>query len=277
MAGLGATAATSVKMILMTFGGAIAVVSCIIAMAIFSIIPTFTSNHATEGYGEEYRCPAIMLKSIYTTTTTDSFVNGSIADNPSLSTLSTSAYKSLTSQSNVYGCIVENMRGWMGSNDSTTTSRRRRRATTMGLYSIGDMRIFYSTPCSKQSDVGKYSNATSISGCVKARLTAANSIFTKSGALTEWTPVPNSLVYSIVNSALTAYDSLSITRIFGVRPSNAASIANSFTVPVPAATQSAILAGCVYEGQLSHSAIAAIIASQYTESTTLPTATTVSG
>lgn len=270
MAGIG-TAAGSAKAVTMMIACVVIIVGVIGGMVILSIISTFTQDGSKEVNGEEYKCPAVMLKSIYTNVT-DTFANGTIAANPSLSSLNTMAYKSITGEKNVAGCIMESNYGWGSYNDSTTTSKRRRRATTAGLYSVGVMRCFYSTPCSNKGSVGKYSNATDLSTCIKKRLAAANSVFTKSGALTEWTPVPNSLTYSIVNALSTGYIALSIQKVFGVRPSNAASIGSSFSSnALSSSTQSQILAGCSYAGQLSQSAIAAAIASQYTQTTTLPT------
>ncbi|CAF0726772.1 unnamed protein product [Adineta ricciae] len=249
----------------------------IAATVILSIIPTFTSDGSSAVNGEEYNCPAVMLKSLYSTTATDgsafSFTNASIATNPALSTLSTAALKSISGKSNVMGCIVASMYGY-GPYNTSTTSRRRRQSSTGGLLSIGQVRCFFSTPCAKQSDKGKYSNSTTLSSCVKDRLTATNSIFSKNGALTEWTPVSSSFTYNLVNTFNTGYATINVQRVFGISPSVASAYASN--LGAPSSTQSQLLAGCTYAGQLSQSAIASIISSQYTETTTLPSST-VSG
>jgi hypothetical protein len=140
------------------------------------------------------------------------------------------AYKSITGTTYLTGCIVQNMNGW-GPYNSSTTSKRRRRAVSVGLYSIGQMRCFYSTACADVADRGKYSNASSLSSCVKARLTATNSVFTQSSTgFTQWSPVPDSLTYSLVNSSLISYEAILIQSVYGVSPSKATSIAPNFGI-----------------------------------------------
>ncbi|UJR33601.1 hypothetical protein I4U23_021038 [Adineta vaga] len=267
-----ALAGMNVKAVMLMFGGFIITIIAIAATIILSIIPTFTTDSSTQGYGEEYKCPAIMLKSIYVNSS-ESYINSSIVTNPALSTLSTAALTSISGKKKITGCVISSLYGYGPYNDSTTTAKRRRRATTVGLYSIGQMRCFFSTACTQQSDKGKYGNATSISNCIKDRLTATNSMFTKSGSLTQWTPVPSSFAYTIVNQAKTDFTALSVNKVYGVRPSNADAIASSFGIDMT--TRDKLLAGCTYAGKLSQDSISAIIAAQYTETTTAPSSTQI--
>jgi hypothetical protein len=127
------------------------------------------------------------------------------------------AYKTITGTNYLTGCIVQNMNGW-GPYNSSTTSKRRRRAVSVGLYSIGQMRCFYSTVCADVADRGKYSNAT-------------NSVFTQSSTgFTQWSPVPDSLTYTLVNSSLLTYESILIQSVYGVSPTKAVSIASNLQI-----------------------------------------------
>jgi len=250
----------------------------IAATIILSIIATFTPNNSVQGYGEEYRIPALMLKSLYTNTSY-TYSNGSIAPNTQLSSLFTTVSEN-SGQQNVAGGLIDNMYGTGPGNDSTNSKRRRRASFGLsGLYSIGRGRLFYSTACSKRGDKGKYVNSTDLSNCVKSRLVACNALFASTSDFREWTPVPSSMTYSIVTNATSppTYQVLSILRVFAVRPSSAASLANSSLGVSSSSLQSQLLAGCQYIGPLSQASIAAILASQATQTTTQPSSTLASG
>lgn len=263
-------AASSSKAMMAAIATIAGVIGVLGAVVVLSIIPTFDQNGSVEGNGEEYNCPAVMLKSVYTNASTI-FLNGTVANNPALSVLATMTYKSVTGEKYLTGCILTNLYAW-GPYNTSTSSKRRRRDVASGLYTIGQMRCFYNTPCANTADINKFSNASSISGCVKKRLTAANSIFTSSApSFTPWTPVPNTLTYSIVNSTFTSYVAISVINVYGVPPSTAGSIAPLLTNDT--AVISNLRAGCKYAGQISHTAIAAVIANQYSETTTAPSST----
>jgi hypothetical protein len=265
-----ATAAGSAKAIVATFAALIAAFGIVVAMVIFSIIPTFSQNRSDTGYGDQFICPAIMLKSLYTSSSS-TFTNGTIADNPALSTLCTSAYKSTTSQSNVAGCVVSGMNGW-GPYNTSTSSKRRRRATQAGLYSLGQAMVLYSTTCGVVSDRGKYASTSSSSCCMKQRFSAIKSFFTGSTGFVQWTPVTGAFSYLIVNASVSNYESLSVQSVYGIPASTATSLASSLSITSSSKT-SQISLGCYYVGPLSQSQIAALIAAQYTVTTTAPSST----
>ncbi len=127
-------------------------------------------------------------------------------------------------QSNVAGCLVT---GNLGTGPVATGNRRRRRAVSVYLYTVGLARVFYSTPCSKLADKGKFSNSTSLSTCVSTRLAACNSVFNNKGSTyTQWT-LTSGTVLSAVDITFSGYIKLTISAIFGVPASVALSLAST--------------------------------------------------
>jgi len=241
----------------------------IAAMVVLSLISLYPPNQSQPGFGEEYRVNALMLKSLYTNSST-AFSNSVMADNTQLSTLCTTTYVN-SGQTNVAGCLVGNNTAYGPYNTSTSSRRRRQTLATVGLYTIGYARIFYTTSCPSRADRLKYANSSSISSCVSQRLAACNALFNNSATFTQWTPVPSSLTYYIVNAILTGYIGVLVSAVFGIPTSTAATIAQSLNLNATVISQ--IRAGCEYIGPLSLAQLYAILASQASQTTTLPTST----
>ena len=106
------------------------------------------------------------------------------------------------------------------------SGRRRRRSVSVNLYTVGQARIFYSTPCSSPADNGKYSNSTTISSCVAKRLAACNLVFGNTGSAYTWT-VPSGMTFSVVDITFSGYIVLAISQIAGVPMSTALALASS--------------------------------------------------
>jgi hypothetical protein len=247
------------------------VMAAIAGTIILSLISIYTPSHGVTAYGDQFQVNPLMLKTLYTNSSNNTFSNSSIAGNTALNTLCVNTFTAQGSET-PYGCVVDNHYGWGPNyNDSFSAKRRRRMYGYSALYSIARSRIFYYTTCGVQSDKLKYyNNATS--SCVRARLAACNALFNNSAQnLTEWTPV-SSLYYSIVNNPTISYVALTIYKVFGVRTSTAISEATSLGIPSANFT-----AGCQYIGPIARSDMAAIISAQSTQTTTLPTSTQYTG
>ena len=127
-------------------------------------------------------------------------------------------------------------------NTNTNSKRRRRQAISqVGLYTIGQARIFYSTPCSRVADRGRYygTNGNGLSNCVASRLAVCNALFNNRQS----TPIPwvlpgSSITFSIVDTTFSSYVSLLVSAIYSLPQVAASAIATQFNLP--AATQSNI-------------------------------------
>jgi hypothetical protein len=243
------------------------------ATIVLSLISTFTTNRSQQGYGEEYRCDTLMLKTLYTNVSY-TFSNSTIADNPTLSSYCTSQLtnKSIGSFS---GCLLQNGYGWGPYNTSTNSKRRRRATALAGLYSIHDGRLFFSNECPKKGDVGKSDNGSKLSSCVAQRLGYVNNLVNNySGNFILWTPAP-AFVLEVVSTDLGAYRTLIPSTIYGVPRGAAVTVATELNLNSNIISQ--LARGCRYLGGLSLSQINAILAAQSLETTTQPVSNPAGG
>lgn len=242
----------------------------IAATVILSLIGIYTSNKSQQGYGEEYRINALLLKIIHVNSTYK-FTNGSVADSTSFSSLCSSVYRS-NGAAYFSACVLTNFFAIGPYNDSTVNKRRRRATTGQnGTVLGGTARVFFSTTCSSKKDRLKYGNATDLSKCSSDRLAICNALYNSlsTTALKEWSPLPSSFSLSIVDSISTSYVVVNILRLFGFPSNIAISIATS--LGLSPLMISNINAGCQYIGPISQSDIAAAVAAQSTATTTVPT------
>jgi hypothetical protein len=126
---------------------------------------------------------------------------------------------------NFAGCVATNFRAFGPYNNSQNS--RRRRVTYVGMYEIGEIDLYYSTSCPKKGDRLKYSNSTSLTNCVKNRLTACNNLVNGSSNFTEWNPLPIQFLQSIVDQNGSDYRTIDVTNLFVIPFSIASSLAGS--------------------------------------------------
>lgn len=242
----------------------------IAATIILSLISIYTSNDSQVGFGDEYRLNSVVLKAIFGNVS-KSFINGTVADNPALSSLCGMVYRG-QGAIRFAGCVAQNFRATKG--NTSLSSRRRRQNEPAGLYMLGQLRIFYSTACPRKADKSKFAGNSSLSTCVTQRLNQCNAIVNATN-FTEWGPVPNGFTLSVVDTTLSGYVALGVQRLFAVP----FAIARALVTPTSLAPDSnsgpaiALGNGCQYIGPLSQAAIAAALAAQSTATTTLPTST----
>jgi hypothetical protein len=168
-------------------------------------------------------------------------------------------------------CVLDNFFAYGPYNDSTTSKRRRRATGQNGTMIAGRARVFFSTTCSSKNDRLKYANSSSsLSKCAASRLAICNAVFnsTSTTTLRQWTPLPDPFSLSAVDMISNNYVVLTILNLFAYPTNIALAIANSFGFSQNAL--SSINAGCEYIGPISQSDIAAAVAAQSTETTTLP-------
>jgi len=134
-------------------------------------------------------------------------------------------------QANFAGCVATNFLAFGPYNNSRNSRRRRiARAAYVGMYEIGEIDLYYSTSCPRKSDILKYANSTSLSNCVKNRLTACNNLVNGSSNLTEWNPLPIHFLQSIVDQNGSDYRIIEVMNLFGIPFSIATSLAVSLSL-----------------------------------------------
>lgn len=240
----------------------------IAATVVLSLIGIYPSDNSAQGYGEEYRLNAILLKTIYTNSSYLRFRNGTVANSTDLSALCGTVYRTVGA-TNFAGCVAQNFQAFGPYNASNSTRRRRRAAVDTGIYMIGQTRIFHNTPCPKASDQGKYSTSGSLSACVSRRLALCNSI--ARGAA--WTPLPTNFGLYIFESITQIFTRVPLTSVFSLPTAAVTALSGDTDLGLPTQTQQYLISGCQYIGQLPAASIAAILASQYTATTTVATST----
>jgi hypothetical protein len=99
-----------------------------------------------------------------------------------------------------------------------------------GVYEIGEVNLYYSTSCPSKGDISKYANSTSLSACVKSRLTACNNLMNSSPILTEWLPLPNPFSQSIVNDDGSDPQIIAVANLFVIPSLIASSLATALNL-----------------------------------------------
>jgi len=244
----------------------------IAATIVISLISLYPPNQSQQAYGDAYLINYFMLQST-SSASTFIFSNSIMADSTQLSTLCANTYTNL-GQKYVAGCIVDTNKAW-GLFTTGTTGRRRRRQAAPFLDTISRLRVFYTNPCSKIADKGKYATNASLSTCVAQRLKACNVLVSSGTTVTQWTPVPTSMSYAVVDTGFLGYQQLIISAVQSPTVSTALTFAAS--VGLNSSVQSLISLGCQYCGQLPLSTIYAILGAQASVTTTLPSSTQAVG
>lgn len=103
---------------------------------------------------------------------------------------------------------------------SNSNTSRRRRQDESAVFMIGEIHICYNSSCGKTLDIGKGNNATSISSCIKKRLSECNGLF-GSNIFTQWDPMPPGSTLTLVTT-LSSWTTVVINRLYPASPAQTA-------------------------------------------------------